>query len=149
MPDHPPAPDWCRPGAELVVVATHRRELMVMHTVHVTRITKTQVIVERRWFDDSATETRFRIQPDGRRPRLRVKDRWDVVDRELAPLDAPDVVAAYRRADMQAAAGKVEELALRFRRDRDLDAARSIAEELVKAGVIASFTLPQHEETST
>lgn len=148
MAEHPPAPDWCHPGAELAVVTRRPGgDPTVAYTVHVARVTKTLVVVERR-IRDHVSEDRYRIEPNGRRPRRRARDRWSE-GWELAPLDAPDVVAAYRRADMQAVAGKVEELALRFRRDRDLDAARSIAEELVKAGVIASFTLPQHEETST
>lgn len=64
----------------------------------------------------------------------------------LLPVDDPKVLAVYERQRLSAAASKVEDLALRWRRDRDLQAARKIADVLVEAGVIASYEpAPQPE----
>lgn len=127
--DYSHVPDWCRPG-ERVVDIGHEGSML---TVEIVKVHKRFVYATQ---PGSDYERKYRIGPTQIEA---VKgSHWDLT-RWLAPTTDP--IVRHRAEDnrVKRIAGQVENLAQRWRRDRDLDAARLIARLLVEAGIIASY----------
>jgi hypothetical protein len=133
--DYSHVPDWCRPGAEVAEIGHEAGVLRIV----ITKVHKRFVIGTQPGSDH---ERKYRIEPS--RIQAVRNSTWDPA-RWLAPMTDPavrDRLAGLRRKRL---AGEVERLALEWRRDGDVDAARRIAERLKDAGIIASYELPGGE----
>lgn len=136
-------PDWLREGATVVQFTRGRGLITDAQALEVTvlRITRTQVRVAYGTHESVFRRVDYAATGAPSIWERRDGGSWGNTWELRAP-DDPDVLAVYERQRQTTIANQAEDLALKWRRDRNRDAARQIADLLVDAGIITSYEAP-------